>query len=232
MKKEKLFAVFGLGKFGLEVCKVIAEKGKEVIAIDRDPRLIAKVKNIVTQAIVLDSTDTEALQGAGLQDVDIAVVAIRESIDASILTTILLKNIGVPYIIARSMSDIHGQVLRQVGAAEVLNLEIQAAQRLANRISSPNMKDIIPISDNQSLAELRVSQGFVGKTLHELEIRKKCNVNIITVKRTKTTIDRMGNPEREELAFSPKPMDILEINDILVVLGNEKDIDQLKEMMK
>ncbi|MFC1480149.1 potassium channel family protein [Candidatus Omnitrophota bacterium] len=232
MEKEKVFAVFGLGTFGLEICKVLSSKGAKVIAVDRNQKSIEKIKDVVTQAVAIDSTDEEDLLNAGLQDVDVAVISIGDNIDASILTTTLLKNIGVPYIIARAMSGIHAQVLKQIGATEVMNLEIEQGQRLANRIFAPEIMDVIHLSDDQSLAELRVPKDFIGKSLQDLDLRKKFNVNVISVKRTKTDIDKIGNPERKELVFSPKPMDILEINDILVVLGNEQDMNRLKETVK
>ena len=229
MEKDKIFAVFGLGTFGLEVCKVLSAKGKKVIAFDRNRGLIEKAKNIVTQAVLLDSTDEEALRNAGIQDVDVAVVAMRTNIDSSILTTILLKNIGVPYIIARAMSDIHAQVLGQIGATEIINLEIEQGKRLADRLTSPELRDVIPISDDQVITELRIPKECVGKSLRDLDLRQRFNVNIISIKRVQTDIDKMGNPKRKELIFSPQPMDMLEINDILIVLGKTEDINKLKE---
>jgi trk system potassium uptake protein TrkA len=231
-EKEKVFAVFGLGIFGLEICRVLSAKGAQVIAVDKDQKLVEKVKDTVAQAIMIDSTDKEALLNAGLQDVDVAVVAMATNIDAGILTTILLKNMGVPYIVARAVTDTQAQVLKQIGATEVINIEIEQGQRLANHILAPDIMDVIPISNDQSLAEMRIPREFAGKSLRDLELRKRFNVNIISVKRTQTEIDALGNPKRKELVFSPKPMDILEINDILVVLGTEKDIDKFKETVK
>ncbi|MGB2601319.1 MAG: TrkA family potassium uptake protein [Candidatus Omnitrophota bacterium] len=230
MLEEKVFAVFGLGTFGQEICKVLSGKGAKVIAVDRDKALIDRIKNSVTQAVLLDSTNEEALHNAGLQDSDVAIIAIGDNMEASILTTILLKKIGVPYIIARAMTDVHAEVLKQIGATEVINLEVQQGQRLASRIVAPDVVDIIPISEDQALAELRVPESFIGKTLINLDLRKKYNVNIITIKRTKTDIDNMGNPKRKEFIFTPKPDEDLKVNDILVVLGAEKDIDKLKEL--
>jgi len=232
MDKEKIFGVFGLGAFGMEICRVLAEKGAEVVAVDKDQQTIEKIKNIVTQAVLMDSADEEALKNAGLQDVDVAIVAIGDNIDASILTTIILKNMGVPYIIARAVSNIHAQVLKQIGATEVINIQIEQGRRLANRVSLHGVMDVIPISDNQLLVEVRVPSDFVGRSLSDLDLRKKLNINIISVKRTKTEIDDMGNPRREESVFSPKPMDIFNVNDILVILGEQGDIDKLKEIIK
>jgi len=230
MEQEKIFAVFGLGTFGWEVCRVLSEKGAKVIAVDRDPKLIERIKNSVAHAILMDSSDEDAIRNASLQDVDVAVVAIGKNLEGSIMTTIVLKNIGVPYIIARATSDTHEQVLEQIGATEILNVEIEEGKRLAQRILTPEMVDVIPVSAEQSLAEIRIPQDFVDQSIRQLDLRKRFNVNIISVKRVETAIDEMGNPKRKELILPPKPDDVLKINDVLVVLGGEKDIDKLKEL--
>ena len=124
MAKEKVFAVFGLGAFGNEVCRVLSEKGGKVIAFDNRPQPVERIKDQVSQVMVLDSTDEEALRSAPLENVDIAIVAIGDDVEASILTTALLKNMGIPYIIARAVTDIHMRVLRQIGANEVISLEM------------------------------------------------------------------------------------------------------------
>ena len=229
MEKEKVFGVFGLGMFGTEVCKTLSQKGVKVIAVDTEQKAVDRMKDVVTQAILLDSTDEEALQNAGLQDVDVAVIAMGKNAGASMLTTVILKNLGVPCIIARTMSDVHAQVLKKIGATEVINIEIRQGRRLANRLLAPDIVDMISISEDQALAEVRLPKEFAGKSLRDLDIRKKYNVNVVSVKRTKIDIDEMGNPKREEIVFSPKPMDVLNLNDILVVLGSEDEIAKLKE---
>ncbi len=229
-EKDRLFAVFGLGIFGLEICKVLSEKGSKVIAVDKDQKLIDRAKDIVAQAVLIDSTDENALRNAGLQDVDVAIVAIGESIDGSILTTILLKNLGVPNIIARAVSDVHAQVLQKIGATEVINISVEEGRRLAKRIISPEVVDMMPISKDQSITEMRIPAEFADKTLQEINLRKKYHVNLVSVKRTTTAIDEVGNPVKKEEVFSPKPDEALKANDILVVLGREDDIEKLKEL--
>ncbi|MBN1898639.1 MAG: TrkA family potassium uptake protein [Spirochaetes bacterium] len=229
MAKEKVFSVFGLGTFGFQVCSVLADKGAKVIAVDNQARLVEKIKDHVTQAIVMDTTDEELLKTLPLDDIDVAVVAIGDNIEASILTTALLKKLGIPYIIARAVSPIHSQVLKQVGATEVINIEIEEGKRTANKLIAPFVLDTIPLSQNQSLAEVRVSKKFIGKSLAKLDLRKKYNVNVVSIKRFQTSIDEVGNPVKNEIALFPKPTDILKENDILVIIGGEKDIEQLKE---
>jgi len=228
MDKNKIFAVFGLGTFGYQVCKVMSEKGAKVIAFDKQEKLIDKIKDDVTQAVLIDSTDEEALRNAGVTDIDVAIVSIGDNKEASILTTALLKNLNVPYIIARALSDIHAQVLKQVGANEVIILEIEEGKRLANHLLAPDVLDIISVSKNQSIAEIRVSNNFKGKTLPQLALRKKFNINVISIKRTTMVIDDAGNPVQEEIVLNPEPEEILQQDDIIVVLGREKDIEKLK----
>ena len=228
MKKEKAYAVFGLGTFGLEVCKVLSEKGGRVVAVDVNQRLIERVKDMVTQAILIDSTDEESIRSAPLAEVDVAVVAIGDDMESSILTTAILRNIGVPYIISRAINDIHAQVLKQVGATEVLFIEIEEGRRLAQKLISPDVLDRIPISQNQTLAELVIPPQLVGKTLQKLDIQKKFGVTVISIKRSKTTIDVQGTPRIEELVTQPTPSTVLEKEDILVVVGRDEDIDALQ----
>lgn len=230
MAKEKIFGVFGLGTFGLEVCRVISEKGGTVIAVDYQTDLIEKVKNMVTQAVLIDSTDEQSLKNAPIKDIDVAVVGIGQNIESSILTTAVLKNLGVPYIIARAVSDIHGQVLRQVGATEVINIEIEEGKRIASKLVSPDIIDKIYIGQNQILAEVMCSKSMIGKSILAIDLRKKLNINILSIKHTSTRIDELGNPVVEETVEFPSPSTIVQKDDILVVVGREKDIERLKEL--
>ncbi len=228
MAKERVFAVFGLGTFGSEVTRVLAEKGGKVIVIDKNPDLIEKNKNIVTQAVLIDSTDEEALKNLALDEIDVAVVAIGEDLDASILTTALLSKLGVPYIISRALTDIHAQVLKQVGATEIINIEINEGRELADRLLYPDILENIPISDELKLVEVITPATFVGKALKDLDIRKKFNINVISIKRSRTEIDDMGNPTTEEVVFAPTPNDILQQNDIMVLIGSDLSINSLR----
>ena len=229
MISDKLIAVFGLGTFGLEICRELADKGGKVIAIDKNPKLIEKIKDDIMQAILIDCTDEESLKKASLENVDIAIIAIGENLQSSILTTVLLKNRGIPYIIARATTDIHAQVLKQIGANEVINLEIEEGKRLANRLISPNVMERIIISKDQVFAEIMTPKSFIGKTLLDIDIRNKFNVNVISIKRTKMKIDETGNPIREETVIIPKSQEIIMANDILAVIGTDSDISSLEE---
>ena len=217
-KEEKVFAVFGLGAFGMEVCRGLVEKGGKVIAFDHRPQPIEKIKDLVTQVMVLDSTDEDALRSAPLENVDVAIVAIGDDVEASILTTALLKNIGVPYIIARAVTDVHMRVLRQIGANEVINLEIEEGRRIASRLLTAEVLETIPITEDYSIIELYVPESMVGKSLERLNLRRGYLVNVIAIERFKTTVDEVGNPVKEERVILPTKDDVLLGEDILIMV--------------
>ncbi|HUV08316.1 MAG TPA: TrkA family potassium uptake protein [Spirochaetia bacterium] len=227
MGKKRVFAVFGLGAFGSEVCRYLSENGQSVIALDNQSKLIDKIKETVKQAFLIDSTDEEALTNLPLEDVDVAVVGIGDDIEASILTTALLKKIGIPFIIARAVNEIHFRVLKQIGADEIVNLEIDEGRLIAQRLMSSDILDTIPISQNFSIAEIYIPAEFVGRSLKALE--EKLSVKAVAVKRWKSSVDDMGNPMREEIVRLPDNSDIIQENDILLVVGKNTDIDSLKE---
>jgi len=193
-----------------------------------NPKLIDRVKDSVTQAILIDSTDEDSIRSAPLAEIDVAIVAIGDDMEASILTTAILKNIGVPYIISRAISEIHAQVLKQVGATEILFIEIEEGRRLAQRLISPDVLDRIPISQNQTLAEIVTPPALTGKTLHKADLQKKYGITVISIKRKKTIIDDQGTPRIDEVILQPKPSAVFEKEDILVVVGRDEDIDALQ----
>jgi trk system potassium uptake protein TrkA len=228
-KEEKVFAVFGLGAFGMEVCRGLIAKGGKVIAFDSRTQPIEKIKDLVNQVMVLDSTDEDALRSAPLENVDVAIVAIGDDVEASILTTAILKDIGVPYIVARAVTDVHMRVLRQIGANEVINLEIEEGQRVASRLLTAEILETIPVTEDYSIVELYVPEGMVGKSLERLNLRADYMVNVIAIERFKTSVDEEGNPVKEERVILPTKDDVLLGDDILIVVGRNTDLDAFRE---
>jgi len=228
--EEKVFAVFGLGSFGSEVCRVLAEKGARVLAFDHHPEPLEKIRELVKQAHLLDSSDEDDMMSAPLEGIDVAIVAIGEDTEASILTTALLKNIGVPYIIARASSDIHLRVLKMVGATEVINLEIEEGRRVASRLLAVEAMDTIPVTNDYSIVEFPVPESMVGKSLEKLNLRKVHQVNVIAIERFENAVDGEGNPAREERVILPDKDDILVHGDVLIVVGRNTDIEALSEV--
>jgi trk system potassium uptake protein len=228
--RQKVFAVVGLGIFGRQICETLAGRGGSVIAIDQRPDLVERVKDHVTQAILLNSTDEESLSEAPLEGVDAAVVAMGDSVEASILTTALLKKRGVPYVVARAISGIHEQVLKQVGADEVLNLETDAGMRMANRLIAPQVLERVPLSRDISVAELYVPRAVTAVALADLDLRGKYEINVISIKRVHRDVDELGNPlETEEIVF-PGPRDTLQETDVIHVVGNNAAIERFQQL--
>ncbi len=228
-KKVGVFAVFGMGAFGSELCRVLAEKGAQVIAVDNRPQPVERIKESVSQVLVLDSTDAEALRSVPLANVDVAVVAMGDDIEASILTTALLKNAGVPTVIARAVTDIHARVLRQVGAAEVLNLELEEGRRIAARLLSTEALETIPIGPEHSILELRPPTDMTGKSLEKLDLRRKFRINVVAIERFRTTVDGEGNPVKEERVILPTGQEVLHEGDVLMVIGRNEDLEEFRQ---
>jgi trk system potassium uptake protein TrkA len=216
--------------FGRRICETLAERGGSVIAIDNDPSLIEHVKDIATETILVDTTDEEALSQAALAEVDVAVVAMGDNIEASILTTTLLKKQGVAHVVARATSALHARVLRQVGADEVLNIETDAGTRLAGRLIAPDVLDQVSLSSDISVAEMYVPQAVLGATLAELDLRSRFEIAVISIKRTLRDVDELGNPVENEQIVFPGPNDIFLKTDIIHVVGKNDAIESFRRL--
>ncbi|MDR4509625.1 MAG: TrkA family potassium uptake protein [Candidatus Brocadiaceae bacterium] len=227
------FAVIGLGRFGFRVAEVLAGKGAQVIAIDKNPVLVEKIRDIVTQAVQLDSTDEEALRESGAGNVDVAVVGIGEDIEANIMTTAILKNLKIKEIIARVSRRLQAQILKEVGATRVIFPEEDMGLRVANSIFAPGVLDYIDLGADYNLAEIEVKGDFIGKSLRELDIKFNYGIQVIMImKKIHIPADKEGESLEKEIKKLPVPDYILEEKDILVVVGNSKDIAGLEKYIK
>lgn len=226
---EKVFAVVGLGSFGRQLCITLMEKGGKVIAVDKNPDLVEMMKEKVTSAILLDAVDEKALSGASIQEADFAIVAIGENVEASILATLILKQLSVPYVIARAISEIHHKVLKKVGADEIINLEEDEGIRLASRLAAPEMLDRIPLSADISIAEIYLPTALKGRKGSELQIDSKFDLAMVAMRRFSTEIDREGNPLKKEVLLTNWKVARLTENDVLIVMGKNRDIDRFIE---
>ena len=156
------FAVIGLGRFGEHLARALAQAGDEVIAIDRDSDYVDRVRDDVTLAVRMDSTDKLALVAQGIAEVDAAIVTIGEAFESSVLTVVTLKELGVPRIIARAMTDLQGKILRKVGADEIASAEQESAMRWAHRLSLPNLSQYIELEADHSLVYIAAPAAFVA----------------------------------------------------------------------
>ncbi len=224
MKRQ--IAVIGLGMFGREVAVSLANMGFSVMAIDSDAELVEAIKDDVTQAIILDTTNEHALLDAKIDEIEVVVNAIgTRHIENSILTTALLHQLGVAHIVARATTPLHARILRQVGAHEVINPEEDMARKLAHQLARPGLREILPLAEGVSVAELPVPASFVGKTIAQIEVRKQYRVNIIGVQRLGTD----GEKRHMVLSLSPTD-DAFRQGDLLVLIGRDQDLDRLGEL--
>jgi len=210
MKKQ--FAIIGMGRFGSSVAKTLCGLGFEVLAIDGNETRIQEVINIVTHAVQADSTDEEALKGLGIRNFDVVVVAIGQDIQSSILTTLILKDLGVKTIVVKAQNELHGKVLEKIGADRVVYPERDMGIRVAHNLISPNILDHIELSDDYSIVELKVSSPMIGRNLRQLDIRAKYGCNVMGIKSSKG------------MNIAPRAEDVIKENDILVVVGKNEDI--------
>ena len=178
----KSYVVVGLGRFGTEAAKRLCELGGEVLAIDCKSELVQHISSFVTQAVVGDARDKGVLKALGVENFDCAIVAIGDSLGDSVLATMNLKELGVPYVVCKAYDDTHRQVLLKLGANKVLIPEQEQASRLARSLSSANVLDYIELSDAYGIMEVPAPTSWIGKSLKDLNVRAKLGVNIIAIK--------------------------------------------------
>jgi trk system potassium uptake protein TrkA len=212
------FAVIGLGKFGSHVARALYEKGHEVVGIDSDRESVQDMRERCSQAIVADCTDLETLRALGIGDAEAVVVSLGERMDASILVTLYLRELGVQRIVAKAVSADHGKILRLIGATEVVHPERDSAARLASALGTRSILEYLPIGVGFSLVELVAPPAFRGRNLGELEIRKRFHVLVVAVKRG------------EGLDLVPGASYRLEAGDILMLIGRDPDLEQVAKL--
>jgi len=210
MKKE--FVVIGLGRFGGSIVRELVDQGADVMAIDKFADRVDEFAAIATQAIVADTTDESVLKSLGIRNFEQVIVAIGEDIQSSILTTLMLKEIGVNKITVKAQNDYHEKVLRKIGADHVVHPERDMGIRIANNMISNNVLDYLELSDEHSIMEIKANEILAGSTLIDLDIRAKYGINIVAIKRG------------EDILVSPQADENILVNDILIVIGADVDI--------
>ncbi len=212
--------VVGLGQFGKRVARSLAARGFSVLAIDRDMKEVEEVAPDVDRALALDSVDENALVDLNLEEIECAVCALgADSLEASILTTALLRQFGVPRIISRSTSPLHARILLKVGAHETINPEEEMGERLAFRLSFPSLLEQIPLSDDVSLIEIPCPEAFHHATLKELDVRRRHGLTVVAIRR--------AHGDGPALIANPRPDEALMAGDILVVIGTPEAAQRL-----
>ncbi|MFA6137316.1 MAG: TrkA family potassium uptake protein [Sulfurimonas sp.] len=211
------YVVIGLGKFGFHVAQGLAQQGETVIAIDNDEEKIRNISEFVQDAIMLDSTDAKALREAGIADAEVAIVSIGEHLESSILTIMALKEVGIETIMAKAITQVHGQILSKLGAAKVIYPEMESAKKLVKKIVANMNYETIDLSITMKIAKMTVPEFWVGTSILSPTFEKDYEVKPIAYK------------HQGEWHTSFEKDDILEKGDLLVVLGNSNHVAALSK---
>lgn len=214
------YVVIGLGKFGRSMAVNLADAGKNVLAVDTEANNVASVEGSVTHAVVADVTKAEVLKALGVQNFDCAIICIGDNLSASLLATEICKELEVPYIIAKAQSEQHKSLLSKIGADLVVFPEVYMSKKLTASLLDPYANEVLKLTKNYKIVEVKCPENWIGKTVEELNIRKKHSVTVIFVKRG------------DEEIIEPVAETVFEEGDNLVVAGKPKNIDSLENKVE
>ncbi|KMT22663.1 potassium channel family protein [Clostridium cylindrosporum] len=214
---SKQYVIIGLGRFGTSIAKTLYSLGNEVLAVDVDEEVVQEVSQDVTHAVQADSTDESVLRALGLRNFDVAVITIGSDVQASIMATLLVKELGVKYVIAKAHNEVHAKVLYKIGADRVVFPERDMGVRVAHNLCSSNILDYIELSPDYSIMEVTAINKWVGKSLKDLNIRSRFGINVMAIKR--------GN----DINISPEADEYIKKGDILVVIGGTESLKDIEE---
>jgi trk system potassium uptake protein TrkA len=215
--REKQFAIIGLGRFGSSLATELMKHGYEVMGVDLDQHIVDDMSDQLTHTVAADSTDEDVLRSLGIRNFDCVIVAIGDDIQSSIMTAILLKDIGVKKVVAKAMTELHGRVLEKIGVDRVIFPERDMAVRVAHQLATPNLVDFIELSRDYTIAELSVPPRISGMTLQQLNTQGKYGCSVVAINK------------KQGLIIAPTAEDVVEEEDILVVIGTNDQIEQLEE---
>lgn len=218
--KPNQFIVIGLGRFGSSLARELVGLGYEVLGIDKDPEAVKDISKSITHAALVDSTEESALRAFGIRNFDCAVVAIGDDIQASIMTAILLKELGVKTVVAKALSITHGKVLERIGVDRIIFPERDMGVRVAHQLVSPNLLDYIELSRDYTIAELSAPAKIAGMTLAELNMRARFGCSMVAI-----------NKKTGGMIVAPSAHDVVEETDIMVVIGTNEQVEAFEEMI-
>ena len=217
--RRKEFVVIGLGRFGGSICRELSNLGMSVLAIDKNEELVDNYADLVTEAVVADTTDESVLKNLGIRNFDHVIVAIGDDIQSSILTTVILKEMGVKKVTAKALNEYHEKVLKKIGADQIVHPERDMGRRLAHNLVSSNVLDYLELSDKHSLVEIVANPAIAGRTIIDLNVRARYGLNIVAIKRN------------DDMIVSPPASEMILEEDILIVIGSNTDITKFEKQM-
>lgn len=216
VKKE--FSVLGLGRFGISLAKSLSDAGCEVMVVDSSTDMVSEVADIVVHAEVGDVSNREFVESLGLSNYDGVIIGIGDDLEAGVMATILAKEAGAKFVLAKAGSELHARILRKVGADKIVFPELETGRRIANQLVHGNYFDAIELSDTHSIMEIGTPVSWRGKTLILLDLRAKYNVNVVGMRRG------------DELIVNPDPDMIISNDDIFVILGKNDVLEKLNHL--
>jgi len=226
MARRRTFAVIGLGRFGSAMATTLTDLGHEVIGIDSTEEAVRLLAERGVQTLQFDATDERALRAAGIHVVDVAVVSIGENVEASLIVVMLLKELGIPMLVAKANAPLHGRILEKLGVARVVFPEREMAIRMAHSLVVPNLLDYIALSPEFAIVEMPAPPEFVGRTLKDLQLRNRYGLTLIAVRRKTHT----GDGEITNVA--PAAEDEIRAGDVLALLGSNERLSQLDALVR
>lgn len=216
------FAVIGLGRFGSSVAKTLSEKGCQVMTIDLNEDRVQDFSDIAAQSVCVDAMDEKALKAVSIETVDVAVVSVGNNVEASILITLLLKELGIKEVVVKAVTEDQGKVLQKVGADKIIFPERDMGIRLAQALISPNVSEHIDLSPGCSIIEIAAPHEFVDKTLRQISLRVKNGLNIIAIK----SVDKEGS---QSVNTVPEADYKIRQQDKLLIAGPNENIEKFKK---
>jgi len=224
-------AVIGAGRFGFSVAITLSKSGCEVTVVDKDKDSIQKLSDYVSNAVQLDATDEKALKSIGIENVDVAIVSIGEEMEASILVTMTLKEMGIKTVVAKAVNESHGKILARVGADKVVFPERDMGVRLANALLHPSLLEHIEVSPGYNITELEAPRILLGKSIAESAVRVKYGVEIVAIKRKKPALNDEGESVlQEDVNLIPAADTVINRGDIVLVIGKEENVRKFRSL--
>ncbi|GIV41973.1 MAG: potassium transporter Trk [Vicingaceae bacterium] len=224
------YAVIGLGLFGTAIAKKLAKKGAEVLAIDNNEDHIDEIKDEVAYAVCLDATDKKALKSQNIEDYDAVVVAIGENFEALLLCVVYLQELNIKRIIARANGIHQRKILEKIGIKEILSPEDEVGNVVAERLLNPNLLSVLQFPDNYEIAELQAPENIINRSLKDINLEKKYNLKLITIKRS-YEVEKDGEIVYDQhIIGMTTPETTIYDKDTIVIFGKEEDIQKFLEI--
>lgn len=214
MAQKLQFFVAGLGRFGVSVATTLEKMGYDVMAMDSDEEVVQDLSDTLGYVVCADCSDEKSLNAIGAGNADIAVVSVGD-LSASLMTTLLLKELGVKKIVVKALNEIHGKMLQKIGADKIIYSEKEMGVRVAHNLISPGIVDYIEMENNITILSIHVPKDWVGKTLISSDVRRKYNITVVAIKRA------------GEMFVNPRPDMQMEANDMLVILGDTESVKRV-----